>query len=84
MYCNHSNMKKVFILPFKGDLNILCLTLLVRLHFSSLSVKLHFCILINFPRNILPAYLHLFLGSSVTRLGDLLDFGQVFKAFGNN
>ena len=22
--------------------------------------------------------------SSVTRLGDLLDFGQVFKAFGNN
>ena len=24
------------------------------------------------------------LGSSVTRLGDLLDFGQVFKAFGNN
>ena len=21
---------------------------------------------------------------SVTRLGDLLDFGQVFKAFGNN
>ena len=24
------------------------------------------------------------LPSSVTRLGDLLDFGQVFKAFGNN
>ena len=24
------------------------------------------------------------LGSSVTRLGDLLDFGQIFKAFGNN
>ena len=24
------------------------------------------------------------LGSSVNRLGDLLDFGQVFKAFGNN
>ena len=23
-------------------------------------------------------------GSSVTRLGDLLGFGQVFKAFGNN
>ena len=23
-------------------------------------------------------------GSSVTRFGDLLDFGQVFKAFGNN
>ena len=23
-------------------------------------------------------------GNSVTRLGDLLDFGQVFKAFGNN
>ena len=22
--------------------------------------------------------------SSVTRFGDLLDFGQVFKAFGNN
>ena len=22
--------------------------------------------------------------SSVTRLGDLLDFGQLFKAFGNN
>ena len=22
--------------------------------------------------------------TSVTRLGDLLDFGQVFKAFGNN
>ena len=22
--------------------------------------------------------------NSVTRLGDLLDFGQVFKAFGNN
>ena len=24
------------------------------------------------------------LGSSVTRLGDLLDFGLLFKAFGNN
>ena len=24
------------------------------------------------------------LPSSVTRLGDVLDFGQVFKAFGNN
>ena len=24
------------------------------------------------------------LGGSVTRLGDLLDFVQVFKAFGNN
>ena len=24
------------------------------------------------------------VGSSVTRLGDLLDFGQLFKAFGNN
>ena len=24
------------------------------------------------------------LGSSVTRVGDLLDFGQVFKVFGNN
>ena len=23
-------------------------------------------------------------GHSVTRLGDLLDFGQLFKAFGNN
>ena len=23
-------------------------------------------------------------GISVTRLGDLLDFGQLFKAFGNN
>ena len=23
-------------------------------------------------------------GGSVTRLGDLLDFGQLFKAFGNN
>ena len=26
----------------------------------------------------------LYLGASVTRLGDLLDFGQLFKAFGNN
>ena len=24
------------------------------------------------------------VASSVTRLGDLLDFGQIFKAFGNN
>ena len=24
------------------------------------------------------------MGISVTRLGDLLHFGQVFKAFGNN
>ena len=29
--------------------------------------------------------LHLSLiGASVTRLGDLLDFGHVFEAFGNN
>ena len=28
--------------------------------------------------------LDVFLMSSVTRLGDLLDFGQLFKAFGNN
>ena len=26
----------------------------------------------------------LLLGISVTRSGDLLDFGQLFKAFGNN
>ena len=26
----------------------------------------------------------LYVISSVTRLGDLLDFGQLFKAFGNN
>ena len=25
-----------------------------------------------------------FVTYSVTRLGDLLDFGQLFKAFGNN
>ena len=25
-----------------------------------------------------------YLSNSVTRYGDLLDFGQVFKAFGNN
>ena len=24
------------------------------------------------------------IGSCVTRLGDLLDFGQIFKAFGND
>ena len=24
------------------------------------------------------------VGSGVTRLGNLLDFGQLFKAFGNN
>ena len=28
--------------------------------------------------------LHIALSSSVTRLGDLLDFGQLFKACGNN
>ena len=27
---------------------------------------------------------YMYLSSSVTRLGDLLDFGQVFEAFGNN
>ena len=27
---------------------------------------------------------HSFVRFSVTRLGDLLDFGQLFKAFGNN
>ena len=26
----------------------------------------------------------IWLATSVTRLGDLLDFGQLFKAFGNN
>ena len=29
-------------------------------------------------------YLFFLLGLSVNRFGDLLDFGQVFKAFGNN
>ena len=28
--------------------------------------------------------LEIWMGSSVTRLGDLLDFGQLFKAFGSN
>ena len=28
--------------------------------------------------------LNISVTSSVTRLGDLLDFGQLFKAFGNN
>ena len=28
--------------------------------------------------------LEIWMGSSVTRLGDLFDFGQLFKAFGNN
>ena len=27
---------------------------------------------------------YLAISSSVTRLGDLLDFGQLFKGFGNN
>ena len=27
---------------------------------------------------------HVFASFSVTRFGDLLDFGQLFKAFGNN
>ena len=36
-------------------------------------------------RTHLSFFFHLFLASnSVTRLGDLSDFGQVFKAFGNN
>ena len=30
------------------------------------------------------AYWFVCIGFSVTRLGDLLDFGQVFKAFSNN
>ena len=35
--------------------------------------------------NLVIAYLDLLtLVSSVTRLGDLLDFGQLFKDFGNN
>jgi len=29
-------------------------------------------------------YLDTYLDASVTRLGDLLDFGQLFNAFGNN
>ena len=36
-------------------------------------------------RNLVPPFLTLILAAvSVTRLGDLLDFGQLFKAFGNN
>ena len=34
------------------------------------------------PSCFKPPYIH--TAASVTRLGDLLNFGQVFKAFGNN
>ena len=41
---------------------------------SRLDSYVHFCkVLLTFG-----------CGSRVTRLGDLLDFGQLFKAFGNN
>ena len=33
---------------------------------------------------MMPFKLTLLVGSSVTRLGNLFDFGQLFKAFGNN
>ena len=33
---------------------------------------------------ILIGYMDFWIAVSVTRLGDLLDFGQLFKAFGNN
>ena len=39
-------------------------------------------ILIRSQGNIL--LIRAFISSSVTRLSDLLDFGQLFKAFGNN
>ena len=37
----------------------------------------------RFPQ-LINKSLYLDVASSVTRLGDLLDFGQLFKAFGNN
>ena len=54
----------------------------MKKHFSPLLNEsklflVDFCILVPFIRDLL-------VSSSVTRLGDLLDFGQVFKAFGNN
>ena len=33
---------------------------------------------------LLPTYLPTYQPTSVTRMGDFLDFGQLFKAFGNN
>ena len=38
------------------------------------------------PVGLMPEVLHSLLSSvsSVTRMDDLLDFGQLFKAFGNN
>ena len=38
--------------------------------------------MLNYSRYML--YTHLQVSDSVTRLGDLLDFGQLFKPFGNN
>ena len=39
--------------------------------------------ILKFYTSFLPRYL-LWKETSVTRLGNLLDFGQLFKAFGNN
>ena len=35
-------------------------------------------------KNVKSTYLPRYMMSSVTRLGDFLHFGQLFKAFGNN
>ena len=45
----------------------------------------HFLMLVHlFKTIILIEEITFLLASSVTRLGDLLDFGQLFDAFGNN
>ena len=41
-------------------------------------------LMIDEELEITSSFAHLHRCHSVTRLGDLMDFGQLFKAFGNN
>ena len=50
-----------------------------RLHLDPSRITFHIFYLQGYDKSF-----YLLVVASVTRLGDLLDFGQLFKAFGNN
>ena len=53
----------------------------VTLHFSFIRCKI--CGFSSLPTKSILQTVHLFISVSVTRLGDFLHFGQLFKALGN-
>ena len=70
--CSWTSIARLRCLPLQGVIK------------HSLYLKFLTSKVLNWRNGILSKSHNRFISNSVTRLGDILDFGQLFKAFGNN